>query len=660
MVPWYFTFKESYKAAGILQRANPGASSRTIAKRVHGTVPFGDKPMDPKTVEKAAKACSADAAVQYSPVKRGRVPLYPPDLANVLVQVLLEARKSGIRTGRTYAKYCAAVLLQGHQAEAHFIQPDGTILVPDKWFDSFVRAHKEDLDWKKPENRASSREEWEKIENMLPHYIKYEESVIAEGIGRANPDYDINSTNPDDFDLSHQRIIYHTSELYRVHSFDEVGWTLDMTDENNEKILCGKGETQPKVYSTKSGRRMTFVGGSKMDGTDLPQYGIFPCKYEKQWVAGAPTCRQVDPETKEPLPARYDASPSGGMTNAVMVKYFHSVIVPSTPGCENVTGKRHIQLTDSAGPHVFLDYLKLCNERGIIFIPRTPYLSHREQNEDLKIFGPFKIEQRKQKQAWQNQLLANSTAPGLKRTKASDRTLGFRHTMAVTAGPWVHAFREDNCRCGYRAGGYYPFTRLPMVVLMKEQMAAAAAVENAAKRRKINAGGVAGSVDLIEALRRINDIDPKWFALPKLDSVDAGTKIPAHVLAQMKLSPTSAEAIAIIDKKDKCKLEETAAMEIKKAARAVERANKELRGHALFQRVTDPVTPVVLSSLSVSELKELGAYKKEPATWKKADGTTIGKKVDMIAYLAAKHPLDFAPAPPPMHLPGTFAPGTAT
>ena len=96
--PRYFTFREAFKAAGSL---NPGASSRTIAKRVHGTVAFGDKPMDQKTVDKAAKACSADGAEQYSPVKRGRVPLYQPDLANVLVQVLLEARKSGIRPGRT-------------------------------------------------------------------------------------------------------------------------------------------------------------------------------------------------------------------------------------------------------------------------------------------------------------------------------------------------------------------------------------------------------------------------------------------------------------------------------------------------------------------------------------------------------------------------------
>ena len=112
--------------------------------------------------------------------------------------------------------------------------------------------------------------------------------------------------------------------------------------------------------------------------------------------------------------------------------------------------------------------------------------------------------------------------------------------------------------------------------------------------------------------------------------------------------------------KDAAIKEETAAKEIKQAARAVERAKKELRGHALFQRVTDPATPLVLGSLSVTELKELGAYKKEPATWKKADGSTIGKKVEMIAYLAAKHPHDFAPAPPPTHLPGTFLPGTAT
>ena len=56
-------------------------------------------------------------------------------------------------------------------------------------------------------------------------------------------------------------------------SFDETGWSPNMVDMGRGKLLAGKNEFVPKVYSTKSSRRCTFVGGSSMDGTDLPQYG---------------------------------------------------------------------------------------------------------------------------------------------------------------------------------------------------------------------------------------------------------------------------------------------------------------------------------------------------------------------------------------------------
>ena len=300
---------------------------------------------------------------------------------------------------------------------------------------------------------------------------------------------------------------------------------------------------QPKVYSTKSSRRMTFVGGSKMNGEDLPQFGIFPVAFEKQWVAGPPKCRQVDPEGN-PLPARYDFTKSGGMTNEMMLKFFHSVIVPSTPGCENVRGKRHIQLTDSAGPHCWLDYLKLCNQRGVVFIPRTPYLSHREQNEDVVHFGQFKIDQRKEKEKWQNKLLEQF----IHSNKVADRTLGFDHTMVITRGPWGRAFTEEMCRKGYKLCGYYPFSRLPMIKLMKEKMAAEAAAEGKMKRHKTSRDA-AGSIPTHQALKRIKLAQPKWFQFPSAGEVNHKTKFPAHVMAQERRSPTSNEAIAIMGKK---------------------------------------------------------------------------------------------------------------
>ena len=59
------------------------------------------------------------------------------------------------------------------------------------------------------------------------------------------------------------------------------------------------------------------------------------------------------------------------MTNAMMEKYFWSVIKPSSKGMENETGNRHVWLLDSAGAHVCLPFLNLMRYHGGIFVPRT-------------------------------------------------------------------------------------------------------------------------------------------------------------------------------------------------------------------------------------------------------------------------------------------------
>ena len=101
---------------------------------------------------------------------------------------------------------------------------------------------------------------------------------------------------PDIEHISHQRIVVVKGEEGRIHSFDGVGWSPDVTKSTNEKILGGFELDTPKVHSTKFARRMTFVGGSKGNGDDMPTFGIFPCDYEQKWAEGAPRCRQLDPE----------------------------------------------------------------------------------------------------------------------------------------------------------------------------------------------------------------------------------------------------------------------------------------------------------------------------------------------------------------------------
>ena len=160
-------------------------------------------------------------------------------------------------------------------------------------------------------------------------------------------------------------------------------------DAGNEKILACLCEFVLTVYSTKSSRRVTIIGGSTMDDTDLPQVTIFPVRPKASWVTGAPKCRKLVDDGQS-LKARFDANNLGGMTNAMTEKYFWSVIKASSKGMENETGKRHVWIWESAGAHVCLSFLKLMRDHGSIFVPRTLYLSHWEQNEDIVHFSEFK------------------------------------------------------------------------------------------------------------------------------------------------------------------------------------------------------------------------------------------------------------------------------
>ena len=60
---------------------------------------------------------------------------------------------------------------------------------------------------------------------------------------------------------------------------------------------------------------------------------------------------------------------------------------------------------ESAGVHVCLPFLKLMRDHGGIFVPRTLYLSHREQNEDIVYFSEFKRMESRERQAIQTVMI---------------------------------------------------------------------------------------------------------------------------------------------------------------------------------------------------------------------------------------------------------------
>lgn len=360
-------------------------------------------------------------------------------------------------------------------------------------------------------------------------------------------------------------------------------------------------------------------------------------------------CRLIDLDTSAPAAARYDANESGGMTNDMMIKFFYSVIVVVTRGCKNETGRRHIQLTDSCGPHVCLEYLELLQQHGVLFCPRTPNLSHRQQNEDLRHFGIFKLAERRKKQKLQNGLLM------LDGRSHAEKTLGFQHTMQCTAEAWVKAFNLKQCVSAWEIGGYRPYTRAPMVRLAREFDAAAKAKidtsDRKTKRRKTRANVTEqiGQTPMSELLAKVNAAQPAWQYLPSPGTITSSTKIPASLLAQSLVSPSEQEAIAALREKREAQKAEDAEKQLRRETRDASKVAKKTVGHQVFMRVTNPDDTTTLEMLKSVEIEALGVYK--GVKWKMDDGTTATLKAQKVSLLRARHPLDFPIPQPPEQAP---------
>ena len=178
---------------------------------------------------------------------------------------------------------------------------------------------------------------------------------------------------------------------------------------------------------------------------------IFPVRPEASRVTGAPKFRKLG-DDGQPLKARFNANNLGGMTNAMMEKYFWSVIKPSSKGTENETGKRHVWLSDSTGVHMRMPFLELMQDHGGIFVPKAPYLSHREQNDDIVHFSEFKRIESRGRQAIQTVLITDDWRT-LACQSHGERTLRLHHMQQCTARLWEKAFSERLCIRAWGKGG---------------------------------------------------------------------------------------------------------------------------------------------------------------------------------------------------------------
>ena len=158
-----------------------------------------------------------------------------------------------------------------------------------------------------------------------------------------------------------------------------------------------------------------------------------------------------------------------------------------------------------------------------------------------------------------------------------------------TARPWVKAFAERLCIRAWGKGGYYPFTRLPMVMLAREQISAKRAregrAEKAKKKRRTHAmvEKAIKNVSAVDAMAIVNAADPRYSMLPTLAEVTGKSKFPAALLAMNKLSLSETKVIDCLEKKEADRAPEEEAKDVGRQERPTEREKKRLEGDELWR-----------------------------------------------------------------------------
>ena len=133
---------------------------------------------------------------------------------------------------------------------------------------------------------------------------------------------------------------------------------------------------------------MPIVGGTVADGRALPALYVFTSTYYHSDTNGGPDSTILNPATDKFFPAYFTYSPSGGMTDDMMLFYLRYVVVPCFPDLSS--DNPIVFIVDGYGSHFTLEVLIYCRDNNIILILRPPHCSHIIQNEDVANFGPFK------------------------------------------------------------------------------------------------------------------------------------------------------------------------------------------------------------------------------------------------------------------------------
>ena len=233
-------------------------------------------------------------------------------------------------------------------------------------------------------------------------------------------------------------------------------------------------------------------------------------------------------------------------------------------------------------------------------------------------------------------------------------------------------FSERLCIRVWGKGGYYPFTRLYMVILARDQIAAKRDREGRAnkvkKKRRTHAvvAKAIKNVSAVDAMAIVNAADPRYSMLPTLAEVTGKRKFPVALLDMNKLSPSDTKVIDCLEKKEAVRAPEEEAKDVGRQERPTEREKNWLEGNDLWRLERSWSSLKVLHKYNTKDIERVGIYL--DIKWK--DITNIK---DRIKYIYQQYPAGAlgnlpsrfnqpAPAPslgPDMTISAPFRPGFA-
>lgn len=368
-----------------------------------------DNPLSTSTVTRASMRPG------LPPCKPGPAQKYPLVCEQKLLQFIVELRASNLPTLKCiimgYAcKLYVMYLEKANEARDAGIAIGVDVLPPvvinyypngmtESWYKRFLRTYVDVIGTSNQTPLEQSRAQWATSKNICQYYRVLRDALLDLGLCYLNPAYDETVPFDEKNPANNQcvELLWYPGKLGRVFSMDETKIVLSTTDisrRNSDVIIVPKDENgklqsnETLAIKNDGGQDCSMAGGSLADGRALPALYIFTGGYYLGDMKDGPDSDIVNFATGKFFPSQFTSSPSGGMTDDIMLDYIQKVVQPIFTDL-SVTNPV-LGILDGYGSHFTLEVLEHCRSNHITLLLRVPHCSHIIQGEDVSNFGPFK------------------------------------------------------------------------------------------------------------------------------------------------------------------------------------------------------------------------------------------------------------------------------